>query len=523
MPDQVITVLSAGDFLSTVSSNLDVMAGIFSRYFSGADNLRIVSIILMLLAFILFLFLIIILYVKSIVSFLKSDQAAQNRGSILFDDSSTPEGDDSIASELELEKELEKELERELEQARAEKQQLDEHENQRRLNEEQERETALDEEKDRQKKEKYDRDLEKAAIRTNERIKTSGIDLDWKKGKLSELEANRVRLDIESLQYQQSRKGLSELLGLIIDMAGRGVDDLKIAQSVMFRNQGQNTEDDILQVIEAIEDFIALCVNGKFEQIRAATDNPLPREDEALFHLSKGDPSLALALIEALMDAEIDRGASMSQGDKRDMLFREVSNYACTFGTLASLSDVHLATGAFELAIELAPQNVNAWSRAADMYARAESNNKAVWAYENVLNLADEEIYPRQGAFRSFTMRRAIACRQPNFIIVPSSITIPSALTAVWIKRKSRLSKSSNPAKTRIWNLPLPKFSRTGNFVSTATLKFFPLLSFLSLSCSLSFCHVQACFFLYVIIGVVFLLSLSEFFHHIIKVTDNTN
>ena len=66
--------------------------------------------------------------------------------------------------------------------------------------------------------------------------------------------------------------------------------------------------------------------------------------------------------------------------------------------TLASLSDVHLATGAFELAIELAPQNVNAWSRAADMYARTESNNKAVWAYENVLNLADEEIYPRQVA-----------------------------------------------------------------------------------------------------------------------------
>lgn len=60
----------------------------------------------MLLAFILFLFLIIILYVKSIVSFLKSDQAAQNRGSILFDDSSAPEGDDSIASELELERNL---------------------------------------------------------------------------------------------------------------------------------------------------------------------------------------------------------------------------------------------------------------------------------------------------------------------------------------------------------------------------------------------------------------------------------
>ena len=397
MPDQVITVLSAGDFLSTVSSNLDVMAGLFSRYFSGADNLRIVSILLMLLAFILFLFLIIILYVKSIVSFLKSDQAAAGRNDILFDDSSVPENDEKIASELELEKELEKELERELEQARAEKKQLDDQENQRRLAEE-EQERTREEKEDRRKKEKYDRELAEAATRTNERIKTAGIDLDWKKGKLSELEANRVRLDIESLQYQQSRKGLPELLGLIIDMAGRSVDFLKIAQTVMFRNQGQNTEDDILQVIEAIKDFIAMCVNGKFEQIRAAAEEPLPREDEALFHLAKGDPSLALSLIETLMDVEIDRGAAMSLGAKRDMLFQEVSNYACTFGTLSSLSDIHLATGAFELAIELAPQNVNAWSRVADMYARAESNSKAVWAYENVLELADEEIYPQQVA-----------------------------------------------------------------------------------------------------------------------------
>lgn len=398
MPDQVITVLSAGDFFSMVSSNLDIMANIFSRYFSGADNLRIVSIILMLLAFILFLFLIIILYVKSIVSFLKSDQAVQNSAGNAPNDSAEPVGNDDITGELELEKELEKELERELEQARTEKQQLDERENQHRQNEEQERKIARDEEQDRLKKEKYDRDLEKAATRINERIKTSVIDLDWKKGKLSELENNRVRLDIESLQYQQSRKGLPELLGLIIDMIGRGVDDLKIAQTVMFRNQGQNTEDDILQVIDAIKDFIAMCVGGKFAQIRAAAANPLPREDDTLFHLAKGDPSLALALTEALMDFEIDRGSAMNQNAKRDILFQEVSNYACTFGSLASLSDIHLATGAFELAIELAPQNINAWSRVADMYARAESNSKAIWAYENVIKLADEEIYPRQVA-----------------------------------------------------------------------------------------------------------------------------
>ena len=389
MPDQVITILSAGDFLSTVSANLDMMAGIFSRYFSGADNLRIVSIILMLLAFILFLFLIIILYVKSIISFLKSDQAAQNGNSILFDDSSIPENQNTLENELELERELEKELARELEQARAEKQQTEEQEQQ---------------ELDKQKKEKQENKIsekkkkEQKKYQSEERTKTSAIDLDWKKGKINELDANRVMLDIESLQYQQSRKGLPELLGLIIDMVSRGVDDLKIAQTIMFRNQGQNAEDEILQVIEAIKDFIAMCLNDKFEQVKANAETPLPQEDEALYHLAKGDSSLALVLIEALMDENINRGASMTLGAKRDMLFQEVSNYACTFGSLAGLSDVHLATGSFELAIELAPQNVNAWSRVADMYARAESNNKAVRAYENVLELADAEIYPQQVA-----------------------------------------------------------------------------------------------------------------------------
>ena len=390
MPDQVITILTAGDFLSTVSANLDMMAGIFSRYFSGADNLRIVSIILMLLAFILFLFLIIILYVKSIISFLKSDQAAQNGNSILFDDSSRPENQNTLENELELERELEKELARELEQARAEKQQTEEQQATKQQKEAQEKKSA--------EKKKREQAQRLVAERTAERSKSISVDLDWKKGKINELDANRVMLDIESLQYQQSHKGLPELLGLIIDMAGRGVDDLKIAQTIMFRNQGQSSEDEILQVIEAIKDFIAMCLNDKFEQVKANAETPLPQEDEALYHLAKGDPSLALVLIEALMDEEINRGASMTLGAKRDMLFQGVSNYACTFGSLAGLSDVHLATGSFELAIELAPQNVNAWSRVADMYARAESNNKAVRAYENVLELADAEIYPQQVA-----------------------------------------------------------------------------------------------------------------------------
>ena len=86
----------------------------------------------------------------------------------------------------------------------------------------------------------------------------------------------------------------------------------------------------------------------------------------------------------------------MPVGDKRDALFAETSGYASVFGTLAAMSDPHLATGSFELAVELSPQNVNAWSRLADMYHLLESHQKAMWAYQQVLEMADEELSPQQ-------------------------------------------------------------------------------------------------------------------------------
>ena len=220
--------------------------------------------------------------------------------------------------------------------------------------------------------------------------------MDWKKGKLRDLEQNAPTLSNEFLSYHQSTKDLSELLGLIIDMIGRGVDDLKIAQTLMFRNQGKNSEDDILQIIDSIKDFIALCINQNFDRLPNASQ--LPREEDALFHLAQGDPTLALAMLEALMDFNIDRSSMAGIDVKKDEIFKEISAQSCVFGSLAAINDIHLATGAFELAIELNPNNVNAWCRLGDMYAKADSNNKAVWAYQNVLTLADEEIYARQVA-----------------------------------------------------------------------------------------------------------------------------
>lgn len=395
MYEQIISIFSSSEILATVSNNIDDLATIIDGYLSGANNLRIASIILMLLAFILFLFLVIIIYVKSIVSFLKSDNKNTEKDDGAVDDIFNEEDAERlnrIMSEEDRERELEKELQKELELARAEKEMFE----QREMQEKQRKDAVRREEKaNTREREKETKEKEQAEEKESE-PKGIVVDLDWKKGKLRDLEQNAPTLSNEFLSYHQSTKDLSELLGLIIDMIGRGVDDLKIAQTLMFRNQGKNSEDDILQIIDSIKDFIALCINQNFDRLPNASQ--LPREEDALFHLAQGDPTLALAMLETLMDFNIDRSSMAGIDVKKDEIFKEISAQSCVFGSLAAINDIHLATGAFELAIELNPNNVNAWCRLGDMYAKADSNNKAVWAYQNVLTLADEEIYARQVA-----------------------------------------------------------------------------------------------------------------------------
>ena len=381
MYEQIISIFSSSEILATVSNNIDDLATIIDGYLSGANNLRIASIILMLLAFILFLFLVIIIYVKSIVSFLKSDNKNTEKDDGAVDDIFNEEDAERlnrIMSEEDRERELEKELQKELELARAEKEMFE----QREMQEKQRKDAVRREEKaNTREREKETKEKEQAEEKESE-PKGIVVDLDWKKGKLRDLEQNAPTLSNEFLSYHQR--------------TCRGVDDLKIAQTVMFRNQGKNSEDDILQIIDSIKDFIALCINQNFDRLPNASQ--LPREEDALFHLAQGDPTLALAMLEALMDFNIDRSSMAGIDVKKDEIFKEISAQSCVFGSLAAINDIHLATGAFELAIELNPNNVNAWCRLGDMYAKADSNNKAVWAYQNVLTLADEEIYARQVA-----------------------------------------------------------------------------------------------------------------------------
>lgn len=392
MFDKLLNTLSSSEIVSSISTQFDVLASVIDSYLAGIDNLRMASIILMILALLLFLFLIIIIYVKTIVAFLRNDKESST--SEIADDENDDEIFDDedqlrlnqIIEEQERELELEKELQKELEMASAERASAEK---------EKQKEFAKIQEAEIQKKlaeEKRQQEQKKGSE------KEFSIDLDWKKGKLREMDAvvQNIEIKPDILSYHQSNRQLNELIGLIIDMIGRGVDDLKIAQTIMFRNQYMSSEEDVLQLIDAVKDFIGLCKSQELSKLE--NYSYLPKEEEALFHLAEGDPSLALAMIEALMDFGIDRANSLGGDAKKDILYQEISRQALVFGNLAAINDIVLATGAFELSIELAPNNISAWSRLADMYSKAQSTSKAIWAYQNVLKSADGELNAREVA-----------------------------------------------------------------------------------------------------------------------------
>lgn len=392
MFEQIITLFCAESFFASAITNIDVLAGVVNKYVAGMSNVRIASYLLMLLAFVVFLFLVIVIYVKSIISFLKLDNSASQKNKIIKKEIIEEETDETDDNE-ELQKELELE---ELRQKQIMDQQRElERQEKRRQDILKQKELARQkEEAEKNKKEKEQKEDEAIHNTAN---KEYGIDLDWQKGKNTEAEATSINImNGEVLHYQQSNKTLPELIGLIIDMIARKVDDLKIAQTIMYRNQGQASEDEIMQTIMEVKNFLALAAQGKFNDIRRGTN--LPDDATAILHLSEGDATYALALMENLMDAKIETASAMSNGARKDQIFQETSNMACTFGTLSALTDTRLATGSFELAIELHPQNVNAWNRAADLYNKAGSYNQAMKTYQHVLEIADEEINAEQVA-----------------------------------------------------------------------------------------------------------------------------
>lgn len=391
----MIEQIKAQGFIDSFSLKVDALLNWLNTYFAGVDNVRIITFILLTMAIVLFLFSVVVVCIRHIVSLIKSNNPAKNIKN--SDDNNSIEDIFGLDDEEdELEKELQRELEfaaneeqlKEQELQQAEKERI-ERENQERI-EREESEKKQNDKKDREKK-RIQQEKEIDAFKERKSYKDAPLELDWKKGHQTQA-IMQQKEDIEalSLSYKQSFVELNSLMGLAIDMLGRGVDELKIAQTLNFKNQGMSDENEILKAIDALKEFINLSIKGKFAKLENYGE--LPNEDQALYHLANGDSSLALALLEDLMDSQIDKANNSTSEEKRQKMYMEISNYACCFGALAELNDIMLATSSYELAIELQSTNVVAWGRLGDVYKKANSMPKAIWAYQNVLNFADGEI-----------------------------------------------------------------------------------------------------------------------------------
>lgn len=385
----MLTFMAITRLSSVIGQNLNGMATFFQHYFAGTENLRIISIILLLLAFILFLFLIVILYIKSLLSFIKESEVAIS--------SEMKKKSTKALSEPQEAKEPAKQFEQKEAKALNKKPLIQPKE---RPSVMKKQDLPIEDEKQAapnnvailniQNMKPSTPKTETAAFRGNAALS----EFDWRKGRLGELD--EAAAGVPLIEKKIVKKGaLVDYAGLILDMLGRGIDAGKIVQTIRHKTAGTVSQEDIIQGVDSIQNFISLANNGKFNTLSKLYS--LEDIKEALRSLACGNVGACLAILEDLIYPLIERATKLAMPQKRDIVFSETSNYACTFGSIAMMDgDFELAVSAFELAIELSPKNANAWSRVADAYDKLKVGSKAIWAYQNVISYASSELYAHQ-------------------------------------------------------------------------------------------------------------------------------
>lgn len=93
-----------------------------------------------------------------------------------------------------------------------------------------------------------------------------------------------------------------------------------------------------------------------------------------------------MALVQARMDKEVEQALSMDY-HIREQRFAEISKTALAYGNLARLDNDKLAAGAYELALELNPADIQAESRLADLYFAQGNQTKALEIYDRLSTL----------------------------------------------------------------------------------------------------------------------------------------
>ncbi len=180
------------------------------------------------------------------------------------------------------------------------------------------------------------------------------------------------------------------LITVIINLLGRGVSVPKINQSLYFYYKNDYELNDIIHTVQSVCNFIGLCNAGKFDYLPQR--QMLPENDAAIYAWANGDSSLALILLQSFLNQLMEQSQEES-GIIKDMTYALASNCSCIMGDISKLKDIDLAHNSFELATELSPKNVIAWSRLGDIYMLEGALEKAMISYQNVIDIADTYLY----------------------------------------------------------------------------------------------------------------------------------
>lgn len=217
------------------------------------------------------------------------------------------------------------------------------------------------------------------------------IHADIENARVKELKAylkNKPQQNDENSQVTDVQK--ENLVGIIINLLGRGVSVPKINQSLYYNYKNIYDMHDIVHTVQSVCNFIGMCNAGKLDYLPQR--QLLPENDAAIYAWANGDYSLTLVLLQAFLNQLMEQSQE-ENGVIKDLTYALASNCACIMGDITKFNDIDLAHTSFELATELSPKNITAWSRLGDIYMAEGAEEKAMIAYQNVMAVADVYMY----------------------------------------------------------------------------------------------------------------------------------
>lgn len=248
---------------------------------------------------------------------------------------------------------------------------------------------------ERQRERELSADLIKASEKTADYLNLEQEYNELKQKMQFYAEAEQAKISQISQPDKPKATNSVSVIGIILNMLGRNVSEQKIAQAIYFNSKAAMSAEDVLQLIRTVRDFVGLCNAGKFDFLPHR--ETLPKLKDAVMGLAKGDYSGSLLLLQALLNNLMEK-AETEQNVIQDLTYAMAANCACILGNIARLNDLELAFNSFELATELSPKNVNAWNRLGDLYMLENSPEKAMIAYQSVMDIADRIMYAAQVA-----------------------------------------------------------------------------------------------------------------------------